>query len=434
MTKEKPCVLIGVTGCIAAYKSCEILRGLQKAGVRCKVVMTEHATRFVDPVTFRALTHEPVAVGLFDDPSDPIHHISLAQECDVFLIAPCTANAAAKIAHGIADDLLSTTALATRAPLLLAPAMNVGMYEAAATQANFEALRARGVRFVEAEDGYQACGDVGRGRLAAPEVVVARTLALLAEVLEGAADANGEHAADAAADGRADAVARMDPSIGEAAAADLRGRHVMITAGPTVEPIDAVRYISNHSSGKMGYALAEAALARGARVSLVSGPVSLVAPEGAALFSVKTARDMLAAATRAFADADIAVFSAAVADFRPADPSDRKLKKGADDEALESIRLVENPDILKTLGHAKRAGQVVVGFAAETDDVIANARAKLVKKNADMIVANQVGEGRAFGTDDNQASLVTAGGVLDLPAMSKRELAERILDAAVARL
>lgn len=433
MTKEKPCVLIGVTGCIAAYKSCEILRGLQKAGVRCKVVMTEHATRFVDPVTFRALTHEPVAVGLFDDPSDPIHHISLAQECDVFLIAPCTANVAAKIAHGIADDLLSTTALATRAPLLLAPAMNVGMYEAAATQANFEILRARGVRFVEAESGYQACGDVGRGRLADPEVVVARTLALLAEVLEGAEDASGEDAAVAAADGQA-AVARMDPSIGETAAADLRGRHVMITAGPTVEPIDAVRYISNRSSGKMGYALAEAALARGARVSLVSGPVALAAPDGAALFPVKTARDMLAAATKAFADADIAVFSAAVADFRPADPSDRKLKKGADDEALESIRLVENPDILKTLGHAKRAGQVVVGFAAETDDVIANAQAKLVKKNADMIVANQVGEGRAFGTDDNQASLVTADGVLDLPAMSKRELAERILDAAAARL
>lgn len=435
MTKEKPCVLIGVTGCIAAYKSCEILRGLQKAGVRCKVVMTEHATRFVDPVTFRALTHEPVAVGLFDDPSDPIHHISLAQECDVFLIAPCTANVAAKIAHGIADDLLSTTALATRAPLLLAPAMNVGMYEAAATQANFEILRARGVRFVEAESGYQACGDVGRGRLADPAVIVKRALALLAEAFGDALD--GVRAVtDAASDEHVE-VAQAAPSASAtspAPATDLRGRRVMITAGPTVEPIDAVRYISNHSSGKMGYALAEAALARGAQVSLVSGPVALAAPGGVELFPVKTARDMLDAAVRAFADADIAVFSAAVADFRPADPSDRKLKKGADDEALESIRLVENPDILRTLGHAKRAGQVVVGFAAETDDVIANARAKLAKKNADMIVANQVGEGRAFGTDDNQASLVTVDGVLDLPAMSKRELAERILDAAAARL
>lgn len=411
MTRENPCVLIGVTGCIAAYKSCEILRGLQKAGVRCKVVMTEHATRFVDPVTFRALTHEPVAVGLFDDPSDPIHHISLAQECDVFLVAPCTANVAAKIAHGIADDLLSTTALATRAPLLLAPAMNVGMYEAAATQANFEILRSRGVRFVEAESGYQACGDVGRGRLADPAVVVEHTLELLAEVFDENAQKSG-------------------PTD----RADLAGKRVMITAGPTVEPIDAVRYISNHSSGKMGYALAEAALARGAQVSLISGPVSISAPAGADLLPVKTARDMLAAASDAFESADIAVFSAAVADFRPADPSDRKLKKGADDSALESIRLVENPDILKTLGHAKRAGQVVVGFAAETNDVIANAQAKLVKKNADMIVANQVGDGRAFGTDDNQASLVTAGGVVDLPAMSKRELADRILDAAAARL
>lgn len=423
MTRENPCVLIGVTGCIAAYKSCEILRGLQKAGVRCKVVMTEHATRFVDPVTFRALTHEPVAVGLFDDPADPIHHVSLAQECDVFLVAPCTANVAAKIAHGIADDLLSTTALATRAPLLLAPAMNVGMYEAAATQANFETLRSRGVRFVEAESGYQACGDVGRGRLADPAVVVEQTLALLAEVLEKYASKVG--CAD---------VAGIAECADLAERADLAGKRVMITAGPTVEPIDAVRYISNHSSGKMGYALAEAALARGAQVSLVSGPVSIPAPEGADLVPVKTARDMLAAASEAFEAADIAVFSAAVADFRPADPSDRKLKKGADDSALESIRLVENPDILKTLGHAKRAGQVVVGFAAETNDVIANARTKLAKKNADMIVANQVGEGRAFGTDDNQASLVTAEGVLDLPAMSKRELAERILDAAAARL
>ena len=179
MSVEQPCVLIGVTGCIAAYKSCEILRGLQKAGVRVKVVMTEHATRFVDPTTFRALTREPVAVGLFDEPGDPIHHISLAQECDVFLIAPCTANVLAKIACGIADDLLSTTALATTAPLLVAPAMNVHMYEAAATQANMRTLSERGVRLVDADEGYQACGDVGRGRLADPAVIVERTLAVL---------------------------------------------------------------------------------------------------------------------------------------------------------------------------------------------------------------------------------------------------------------
>lgn len=404
MTRENPCVLIGVTGCIAAYKSCSLVRELQRAGVRCKVVMTEHAAEFVGPTTFRALTHEPVAVGLFDDPSDPIHHISLAQECDVLVIAPCTANVAAKIAHGIADDLLTTTALATRAPLVLAPAMNVGMYEAAVTQENFEVLSRRGVRFVDAASGYQACGDVGRGRMAEPEVIAAYVLDVLDEVFS---------------------------AVETLPARDLAGKRVMITAGPTVEPIDAVRYISNHSSGKMGYALAEAAAARGAQVTLISGPVSLSVPEGVEVARVKTAREMLAAARDAFADADLGVFSAAVADFRPANPSDRKLKKGSDDDALASIQLIENPDILKTLGHAKSAGQVVVGFAAETDDVISNAQAKLVKKNADMIVANQVGDGRAFGTDDNTASLVKVDGVVDLPGMSKRALADRILDAAL---
>lgn len=401
MSKQVPCVLLGVTGCIAAYKSCEIVRGLQKAGVRVKVVMTEHATEFVGPTTFRALTHEPVAVGLFDDPSDPIHHISLAQECDVFLIAPCTANVAAKIAHGIADDLLTTTALACKAPLMIAPAMNVGMYEAQATQDNFELLKNRGVKFVDAAEGYQACGDVGRGRMEEPENIVTAVLAALDEAL-----------------GRT---------------RDLLGKRVMITAGPTVEPIDAVRYISNHSSGKMGFALAEAALERGAEVTLVSGPVSLENPEGAHVVKVKTARDMLEAASAAFESADIAIFSAAVADMRPANPSERKLKKGSDDSALSSIELIENPDILKTLGHSKAEGQFVVGFAAETDDVIDNARVKLEKKNADLIVANWVGGGRVFGMDENQASLVSTDAVIDLPAMSKRELADRILDACLAR-
>lgn len=411
MSQSQPCVLIGVTGCIAAYKTCEIVRGLQKAGVRVKVVMTEHATEFVGPTTFRALTHEPVAVGLFDDPSDPIHHISLAQECDVFLIAPCTANVAAKIAHGIADDLLTTTALATKAPLVLAPAMNVGMYEAVATQENFATLRRRGVRFVDAAEGYQACGDVGRGRMQEPAVIVREVLDLLAVVEAGRAA--GVCACEAAAVG------------------DLAGKRVMITAGPTVEPIDAVRYISNHSSGKMGYAIAEAAQARGAQVTLVSGPVSLAEPAGVKVVKVKTACEMLDAAREAFAQTDIAIFSAAVADLRPANPSDRKLKKGADDSALASIELVENPDILKTLGHEKAAGQVVVGFAAETNDVIENARVKLEKKNADMIVANWVGEGRAFGQDDNQASFVMPNEVVGLPSMPKRELADRILDQAL---
>ena len=388
-------VLVGVTGCIAAYKSCEIVRLLQKAGVRVKVVMTEHATEFVGPTTFRALTHETVAVGLFDDPSDPIHHVSLAQEADVFLIAPCTANVIAKIANGLADDLLTTTALACTSPLVIAPAMNVNMYENAATRYNVGKLHIRGARIVEAGDGYLACGDVGRGRLAEPADIVAAVLEELG-------------------------VSR-----------DLAGRRVLVTAGPTVEPIDPVRYISNHSSGKTGYAIARAAARRGADVTLVSGPTALAAPEGVRTVHVKTAREMLAAAEEAFPAADVAVFSAAVADMRPKEPAARKLKKGEPGADLGTIELVENPDILATLGAAKRDGQVVVGFAAETENVVANARKKLATKHADLIVGNLVGEGRAFGTDDNEVWFVTADDVDELPLMSKERLADAILDRAV---
>lgn len=393
-------VLIGVTGCIAAYKSAEIVRALQKRGLRVKVVMTEHATHFIDPLTFRSLTHEPVAVGLFDDPSDPIHHISLAEEADLFLIAPCTANVVAKIAHGIADDLLTTTALACTAPLVVAPAMNVHMYEAAATQKNLSTLALRGARIVEAGSGYLACGDVGRGRLAEIEDIVDCVL----ETLEGEARR------------------------------DLEGMHVLVTAGPTEEPIDPVRFITNRSSGKMGYAVAEAAAARGAKVTLVSGPVALDAPAGVDRVPVRTACEMLESASDPFERCDIAVFTAAVADMRPAAPVDHKLKKSSSDDAdlLSRIELVENPDILATLAARKRDDQIVVGFAAETDDVVANAQRKLASKHADFIVANRVGEGVAFGTDDNQATLVLADGSLDLPLMSKRELADRILDQALA--
>lgn len=396
-------ILVGVTGCIAVYKSAELVRLFQKAGYRVKVVMTEHATHFVDPLTFRSLTHEPVAIGLFDDPSDPIHHISLAEEADVFVIAPCTANVAAKIAHGIADDLLTTTALACTAPLVVAPAMNVHMYEAAATQENLVTLEKRGVRIVEAGSGYLACGDVGRGRLADLDDIVSATLA----ALEG----------DAASDGDQ----------------DLAGKHVVVTAGPTYEPIDPVRFIGNRSSGKMGYAIAQAAVERGARVTLISGPVSLDAPTGVQVVRVQTALEMLAACEDAFSQSDIAVFSAAVADMRPETVSDHKLKKSdtEDSAALQQVRLVANPDILATMAQGKRAGQVVVGFAAETNDVVENARKKLEAKRADLIVANRIGEGVAFGTDDNQASLVTPDGCEDLPLMSKHDLADRILTRAV---
>ncbi|MCB7087042.1 bifunctional phosphopantothenoylcysteine decarboxylase/phosphopantothenate--cysteine ligase CoaBC [Gordonibacter urolithinfaciens] len=391
-------VLVGVTGCIAAYKSCEIVRLLQKAGVRAKVVMTEHATEFVGPTTFRALTREPVAVGLFDDPSDPIHHVSLAQEADCFVIAPCTANVVAKIANGLADDLLTTTALACTCPLVVAPAMNVHMYENPATRYNLGKLHIRGARIVEAGDGYLACGDVGRGRLAEPADIVAAVLEEL--------------------DMRR----------------DLAGRRVMVTAGPTVEPIDPVRYLTNRSSGKTGYAIARAAAARGADVTLVSGPVALPEPEGMRTVHVETAREMLSAAQRAFAAADIAVFSAAVADMRPREAAAHKLKKGAGDARLDTLELVENPDILATLGAAKRPGQVVVGFAAETDDVVANAQRKLSSKHADLVVGNVVGGGRAFGTDDNEVWFVTAEETYGLPLMSKDRLADRILDVAASFL
>ena len=391
-----PLVLLGVTGCIAAYKSCEILRGLQKAGVRVKVVMTKNACEFVGPTTFRALTHEPVAIDTFGDgPGDPIHHVSLAEECDLFLIAPCTANVLAKMAAGIADDLLSTTALACTAPIAVAPAMNVHMYEAVATQHNMQVLASRGVRFIEPGEGYLACGDVGRGRLADPADIVASVLHMLEREK------------------------------------DLEGRHVVVTAGPTVEPIDAVRFISNPSTGKMGFAIAEAAVERGAEVTLVAGPVSLTDVPGAKMVRVGTACEMKAAVDEAFPSADIAIFSAAVSDFRPRTVSDRKLKKGADDEALAHIELVENPDILASCGAAKREGQVVVGFAAETNDVIGNARSKLSRKKADFIVANDVSSGRGFGTDSDEVAFVSASGEEHLPEMGKRELADRILDKAL---
>lgn len=392
---KQPTVLVGVTGCIAAYKSCEIVRGLQKAGVRVKVVMTEHATEFVGPTTFRALTHEPVAVGLFDDPSDPIHHISLAQEADVFVIAPCTANVMAKIANGIADDLLTTTALATTSPLMIAPAMNVHMYENAATMANRGKLEMRGVEFIEAGEGYLACGDVGRGRLADPSDIVTAVLARLG------------------------------------IAHDLAGLRVLVTAGPTVEPIDPVRFLTNSSSGKMGYAVAEAAARRGADVTLVSGPVTLQPPAGVHTVRVRTARDMLQACEEAFQDTDIVVCAAAVADMRPEVAAASKLKKATDAEALSTIHLVENPDILATLGAAK-GRRTVVGFAAETDDVVANGRAKLEKKHADLIVANEVGYRKTFGEDTNTAVLIMPDEEVALPTMSKRDVAERILDQALA--
>lgn len=400
-------VLLGVTGGVSIYKSCEVIRGLQKQGIRVKVVMTEHATHFIDPSLFRSLTREPVGLGLFDNPSDPIHHISLAKEADVFCIAPCTANIIGKIAHGIADDLLTTTVMACTSPLIVAPAMNVNMYESAANQANLATLAARGVKIVEAADGYLACGDTGKGKLAPVEDIVSTIMTVLEDGQE-------------------------ETSLFER---DLQGKRVLITAGPTREPIDPVRYISNPSTGKMGFAIAAAAQERGADVVLISGPAELANPEGVEVHRVQTALEMMQASAAFFPQCDIAIFTAAVSDMRPAHVSDRKLKKGRDDAQLANIELTQNPDILKTLAHQKD-DQVVIGFAAETDDVIANATKKLNEKGADMIVANDVSEGKGFGADDDCASFVFkadgADAVESLPVMTKRALADEILSKAVS--
>lgn len=392
-SSDEKTVLLCVTGCIAAYKSCEILRLLQKAGYRVKVLMTEHATQFVGPTTFRALTHEKVAIGLFDDPEDPIHHISLAQEADVVLVAPATANCIAKMAHGIADDLMSTTLLATKAPILIAPAMNSGMWSAAATQENVEVLKGRGVHFVQPDSGYLACGDIGSGRLPTPKAIADATCSLL----QGSTD--------------------------------LVGEHVLITAGPTHEPIDPVRYIANRSSGKMGLELARAARDRGASVTLIAGPIELPIPAGIETIHVQTASQMYNAAVKAFGRSTIAILAAAVADYTPSAPSDHKLKKAVD--PIDSIPLIQTQDILAELSSNKE-DRIVIGFAAETNDVVDYAVAKLKRKWCDAIVANDVSRSDAgFGSSNNRAWWVTSSTVDDLGLLEKRALADEILSRSL---
>lgn len=386
--------LVCVTGCIAAYKACEIVRGLQKAGVRVKVCMTEHATSFVGPTTFRALTREEVAVSLFDNPSDPIHHISLAKEPDVVLVAPATANVVAKIAHGEADDLLTTTVLATDARVVVAPAMNVGMWQADVTQENIAALEARGYDIVRPATGYLACGDTGEGKLAEVDEIVARTL----EVLE---------------------------------TSDLlAGEHVLITAGGTQEAIDPVRYIGNRSSGKMGYALARAARSMGAEVTLVSGPTSLSIPFGVEGVRVTSAAEMYTAVSERFEDATMLICAAAVADYTPAAPAPEKLSKA--DGVLTSIELVKTTDILAEMSVIK-GERIVVGFAAETNNLEDRAQAKLARKGCDAIVANDVSRADStFGSDTNAVAWVTRDCVDNLPCMGKRALAFELLKRAHA--
>lgn len=392
----RPLVVLGVTGCIAAYKSCEIVRALVKADVRVKVVMTEAATRFVGPVTFRTLSDEPVTTSLWDDPgSSAVHHVSLAEEADVMLIAPCTANVIAKLACGRADDILTTTALATQAPLIIAPAMNTHMWRNPATQENLLQLRSRGAVVVEPGVGELACGDTGEGRLAD-----------LDSILE-----------------------QLRAELGRSR--DLRGVKVLVTAGPTREPIDAVRFVSNASSGRQGYAVAEEAARRGAEVTLVSGPTYLPDPFGVRTIRVTTAQEMFDAATAAHATCDVVIATAAVSDFRPASAASGKIKK---DVAPETLELARNPDILASLGHDKGT-RILVGFAAETDDVVAHAKGKLDSKNLDLIVANDVSvEGLGFGSERNRVVFVDADGEREVPLSSKTAIARLLLDDVSRRL
>lgn len=393
---KKPCVVLGVTGGIAVYKACELLRLLQKRGIDVFVVMTQNACRFVAPLTFETLSGHPVAVDTFDRPQTwEVEHIALAKRADLFLIAPATANIIGKMACGIADDMLSTTVMATRAPVLVAPAMNTGMWENAAVQQNVETLRARGVEIVAPVSGHLACGDSGAGKLEDVEVIAERACEMLF------------------------------------AKKDMEGLRVMVTAGPSREALDPVRYISNRSSGKMGYAIAQAAQKRGAEVTLLSGPVAIEAPLGVKLVPFTTTQELLDRANELAREQDLLIQAAAPADYRAKEIAPQKIKKQGGEPM--TFTLVENPDVAATLGKAKRSGQVFVGFAAETNDVLAHAKDKLTRKNLDMIVANDVTRpGAGFDVDTNIVTLITKDRQEALPMMSKAEVAQRILDRALA--
>ncbi len=401
MLLHQACVVLGITGGIAAYKSADLTSKLVQAGARVDVVMTEAAARFVGPLTFQALTGRPVHGDMFRLlEQTEMAHLSLAWRAHVLVIAPATANTLAKLAHGIADNLLCSTALATAAPLVLAPAMDAGMWEHPATQENLELLRRRGAIVVGPGEGRLASGRIGRGRMAeVPEIVGTIRWVL----------------------------GRDGP---------LAGRHVVVTAGGTQEPVDPVRYVGNRSSGKMGYALAQAALERGARVTLVSAPTALAVPVGSTCVHVATAEEMRRAVLEALPGCDVLAMAAAVADYRPAECAGQKIKKGAGDLALV---LQRTPDILADVAAARERGGrplLVVGFAAETQDLLANARQKLVAKKLDLIVANDVSAtDSGFGVDTNRVTMLDRGGGEEpLPLLSKDEVAARIWDRVAGLL
>ena len=388
-------VLLGVTGGIAAYKAAAVASALVKLRANVEVVMTEHATKFIAPLTFEQLTGNRVSVDTFDRSFvHQVEHISLARRSDLVLIAPATANVCAKLAHGLADDMLTTTVLACRCPKLIAPAMNTNMFENPVTQDNLETLRRYGWEVIAPASGRLACGDVGAGKLPEPETLVWHVLRALAK----------PH--------------------------DLAGKRVLVTAGPTCEPLDPVRYLTNHSTGKMGCALAKLAMLRGAEVTLVAGPLSVTPPPFVEVVNVGTAQEMFDAVTARAPEADFIFKAAAVADYTPADYHDEKVKK-KDGEL--SIALRRTQDILQYLGDHRRAGQVICGFSMETEHMLENSRAKLEKKHVDMICANNLKvAGAGFGTDTNVVTLITAQGVTELPLQSKDADADAILDAALA--
>jgi phosphopantothenoylcysteine decarboxylase/phosphopantothenate--cysteine ligase len=392
-------ITLGVTGGVAAYKAAELVRRLQQESLSVEVVMTRAACEFITPLTFAALTGKKVITGLFAESSgeanleSAIEHIAVAQRTDLLLVAPATADILAKFSRGISDDFLSTLYLATTAPVVVAPAMNVNMWNHPETQENLERLRSRGVHVVNPDEGYLACGMTGAGRLAGQDAIISA----VREVLQL------RH--------------------------DLEGQTILLTAGPTQEDLDPVRFLTNRSSGRMGYAVAEAAAQRGARVILITGPTVLETPAGVTRVNVRTALEMLNAVEEHLVQATTAVFAAAVADYRPADLSSHKIKKTG---AEITLRLEQNPDILAAAAR-KKGNRLVVGFAAETDKVAENARKKLREKDADLIVANDVtAEGAGFDLDTNVVTLFSRDGRdLALPKLTKSEVAHRILDEVV---
>ena len=385
-------VVLGVTGGIAAYKAADVVSRLRKQGANVHVIMTKSATEFVQPLTFETLSNNPVVTDTFDRRAPwEVEHISLAQRAEIFGVAPATANILAKMAHGIADDMLSTTVLATKAPILVAPAMNTGMWTADATQCNMRTLQARGVHVVGPGSGFLACGDTGAGRMSEPADIVAAIKQVLAPRL------------------------------------DMAGMKVLVTAGATRERLDPVRYMTNDSSGKMGFAIAEAAKARGAQVTVIAGSTTAQEPKDVEILRIESTRDLLAAMTEQAPKMDVIIQAAAPADYRFSVQHDQKMKKQGGQPLM--LELVENPDVAAAVGQMKRPGQTLVGFAAETENLLENATRKLNKKNLDMIVANDVSKpGAGFNVDTNIATLLTRQGAVQCPLQQKRELAQRILD------